>query len=71
MVYEALVWLKANNPYYSAIEIDMGRIQDLPEDDVMDEMLAAAITVEGANNADRQGYDPLRNVCLTVVFNFS
>ncbi|EMD31577.1 hypothetical protein CERSUDRAFT_78030 [Gelatoporia subvermispora B] len=35
VIYDALCWLKTNNPkYYGNIEIDNTRIQDLPEDDV-------------------------------------
>ncbi|KAK6996194.1 hypothetical protein R3P38DRAFT_3629326 [Favolaschia claudopus] len=34
-VFDALCWLKENNPkYYGGIRIDMGRVASLPEDDV-------------------------------------
>ncbi|KAF9230628.1 hypothetical protein BU15DRAFT_22281, partial [Melanogaster broomeanus] len=39
IVCEALLWLKANNPtYYGNIEVDEGRLQRLPEDDVPEEI---------------------------------
>ncbi|KAH9943739.1 hypothetical protein B0H21DRAFT_823608 [Amylocystis lapponica] len=42
-VYEALRWLKANNPnYYGSVTIDSGRLQQLPENDVPVEIVANA-----------------------------
>ncbi|KAJ8516236.1 hypothetical protein ONZ45_g6447 [Pleurotus djamor] len=38
VVAAALLWLKENNPYYSHIEIQNERLQQLPEDDVPDEI---------------------------------
>ena len=39
-VVEALRWLKVNNPkYYGDIKISTARIQDLPENDVPEEIL--------------------------------
>ena len=34
VVFNALVWLKDNNPYYSHIEICEDRLQELPDDDI-------------------------------------
>jgi hypothetical protein len=39
-VYEALLWLKANNPLYVDIEISNERLVQLPEDGVPEEILA-------------------------------
>ena len=33
-VLDAIVWLKANNPYYKDIVIDYKSLQQLPEDDI-------------------------------------
>lgn len=38
-VYEALVWLQKNNPIYADIHIDGGRLKELPENDVPEELL--------------------------------
>jgi len=41
VVYEALAWLKKNNPkYYRMVEISQTHMSDLPEDDVPREILA-------------------------------
>ena len=39
VVYDALVWLKHHNPVYGDICIDDGRLKELPEDDVPEELL--------------------------------
>ena len=39
VVYDALVWLQRHNPIYADIKIDEGRLRELPEDDVPDELL--------------------------------
>lgn len=41
IVYEALVWLKANNKLYSDIIISPERLASLPEDNIPWEILAA------------------------------
>jgi hypothetical protein len=40
IVYDALLWLRRNNPIYEDIEIDEDRLIGLPEDDIPDELLA-------------------------------
>lgn len=40
MVYEALLWLQNHNPIYADIHIDRNCLQELPEDDIPDELLA-------------------------------
>ena len=37
-VHEALKWLKANNPYYAEIDINLANLEDLPTDDVPSEI---------------------------------
>ena len=39
VVYEALVWLQSHNPIYADIKIDEGRLRELPDDDVPDEIM--------------------------------
>lgn len=46
VVFDALSWLKQNNPtYYGDIEISTSRIQDLPGDDVPDEWHLGSFSV--------------------------
>ena len=40
IVYDALKWLHENNPIYGDIVIDPVQVNDLPEDDIPDELLA-------------------------------
>lgn len=40
VVLEALVWLRRNNPIYKDIVIDTSRLDELPEDDIPDELWA-------------------------------
>ena len=40
VVCGALVWLKRHNPIYSDICLDMSRLEDLPEDDIPQELLS-------------------------------
>ena len=40
MVLDALVWLQKNNPIYGDIHIDEKRVEELPVDDVPEELLA-------------------------------
>ena len=40
MVLDALVWLQKNNPIYGDIHIDGKRVEELPVDDVPEELLA-------------------------------
>ena len=42
-VHTALLWLKAHNPHYADIEIDMDALTALPEDDVPEGMVQAAV----------------------------
>jgi len=39
VVYDALLWLKENNPYYAEIEISTSHLGELPEDDVLEEVM--------------------------------
>lgn len=77
-VFEALVWLKANNPkYYGRIQIDHARIQQLPEDDVPDEItsLVRHTTDTALVDQESAGYVPvdeeprgeIRIICTTNV----
>jgi hypothetical protein len=38
-VYDALMWLHCNNPIYADINVDRNWLEDLPEDDVPEELL--------------------------------
>lgn len=59
-VYEALVWLKENNPLYEDIDISHDRLAKLPEDDVPEEIIAIARHEENGNLAvkERALYNP-------------
>jgi hypothetical protein len=60
-IFEALAWLKANNPrYYGNVEIDEGRLAQLPEDEVPDEILSIVrqSTDEGMVDQESDGYIP-------------
>jgi len=50
-VYEALIWLKANNKLYSGIVISEDQLQDLPEDGVPMEIMAIVCCEEDNNVA--------------------
>lgn len=39
-VYEALTWLQGNNPLYADIHVDRRRLEELPDDDVPNELLS-------------------------------
>lgn len=56
----ALHWLKDNNVFYKDIEIPEQRIQDLPEDDVPEEIKGTLREVSNAEEAEREraGYIP-------------
>lgn len=61
VVFEALHWLKNNNPkYYGGIEIDGHRIAQLPEDDVPEEVLGIVrqSTDTGLVDQESAGYVP-------------
>ena len=38
VVHDALLWLKENNPYYGDIEVSVPHLEELPEDDVPEEI---------------------------------
>jgi hypothetical protein len=64
VVFDALSWLKKNNPkYYGDIEISASHIQDLPGDDVPDEIISIIrqSTDVGIINQESDGYVPLDN----------
>ena len=39
-MYEALTWLQGNNPLYADIHVDRRRLEELPDDDVPNELLS-------------------------------
>lgn len=57
-VHAALVWLKANNPLYSHVNIDSHRLNALPEDGIPREILATVRVERDAMVAEveREGY---------------
>jgi hypothetical protein len=64
-VFEALHWLKTNNPkYYGHIEIDRSRLEQLPEDDVPMEVLGVVrqSTDTGLVDQESNGYAPADDV---------
>ena len=61
VLLKALQWLKMNNPkYYGDIEISTQRLEDLPEDDVPDEINAIVRQIENVAVLDEEndGYVP-------------
>ncbi|THH12700.1 hypothetical protein EW146_g7451 [Bondarzewia mesenterica] len=61
VVREALVWLKTHNPkYYGDIEIDEGRLNMLPVDDIPDELTATVRQSEDVSSVEEEsaGYVP-------------
>ena len=54
VVYEALSWLKNNNPIYSDINIDQCRLAELPEDDIPDELTAIIRQEEDEDLAEKE-----------------
>ena len=61
VLLKALQWLKMNNPkYYGDIEICTQRLEDLPEDDVPDEINAIVRQTENVAVLDEEndGYVP-------------
>jgi len=64
-VFEALHWLKSNNPkYYGHIEIDCNHMEQLPEDDVPLEVLGVVHQSSDAGLVDQEsdGYVPVGDV---------
>ena len=61
VVHDALLWLKNHNPFYSDIGISMERLQDLPEDDVPNEISSIVRHENDENVAVREseGYAPV------------
>ena len=57
---EALLWLKANNPLYSDIEISEERLLELPEDGIPEELVMTAkhSTDTEAVERENRGYMP-------------
>ncbi|KAF7320996.1 ATP-dependent DNA helicase [Mycena chlorophos] len=60
-VWDALAWLKANNPLYADIDIDADRLRELPECGVPEEILLNARYVEDESVLDKEhaGYVPV------------
>jgi hypothetical protein len=63
-IIDALLWLKANNRYYSDIVIDTTRLNTIPEDDVPLELLATVRqeTDDTAANKEGASYVPDNNI---------
>jgi len=59
-VREALLWLKANNPLYTDIEISEERLSELPEDGVPEELMMTAKYSSDTKAVEREhdGYVP-------------
>lgn len=59
-VREVLLWLKANNPLYSNIEISEERLSQLPEDSVPEEIMLTAKHSADVESVEREhgGYVP-------------
>lgn len=59
-VRAALVWLKANNPFYSGIDISEERLGQLAEDDIPSEILSTMRHSDDIEELDREraGYMP-------------
>ena len=64
IIYEALVWLKANNKIYSNIDISAEQLASLPEDDIPLEILAVVRHEEQDEVVDCEyaGYVPSNEV---------
>ena len=60
VVHDALIWLKANNPLYGDINIANELLDQLPEDDVPDEITSIIRHVSNDDIASREaeGYVP-------------
>lgn len=54
VVYEALAWLRGNNPLYEDIVIDPSRLEELPEDDLPDALMAVIRQEEDDEVAERE-----------------
>ena len=64
-VFKALHWLKTNNPkYYGHIEIDCSCLEQLPEDDVLMEVLGVVHQSTDAGLVDQEsnGYVPVDDI---------
>ena len=53
-VLEALTWLKKHNAYYSDIEISEARLEDLPEDDIPDQIWSLTQEEEDQDILERE-----------------
>ena len=51
---QALLWLKANNPLYSDIEISEERLLELPEDGIPEELMITAKHSADAEAVERE-----------------
>ena len=59
VVYEALTWLRSNNPIYADIHIDTAQLDELPEDDIPIEVLTTVRHEEDKDLAtkERESYN--------------
>jgi hypothetical protein len=53
-VFDALLWLRHHNPIYGDIFIDKERLDDLPEDDIPEELLAVVRQIEDDEVAEKE-----------------
>ena len=54
IVYDALSWLKNNNPIYADINIDQSRLAELPEDNIPDELMAIICQEEDEDLVEKE-----------------
>jgi hypothetical protein len=54
VVHDALLWLHQNNSVYADIQIDRSRLEDLPEDDVPDELISVVRQEEDTDSAEKE-----------------
>jgi hypothetical protein len=54
VVYDALFWLQGHNPIYADICIDRDRLEELPDDDVPEELLTIVRQEEDDDLAERE-----------------
>lgn len=54
VVFDALLWLRSHNPIYGDIEIDNVRLEELPEDDVPQELLSVVRQEEDEEMAEKE-----------------
>jgi len=63
VVHDALLWLKENNPYYAEIDISASHLEELPEDDVPEEVMDIICQSDDVGMIEQEsaGYVPQDN----------